>query len=122
MLGEDCRSGMSKEVGLSTGLEGTEEVVVKNEEFLDFFFKVLGGVFSVLESEMVVNDEPEAELGRKMLKLFRRRRSARSAMAAGGRSIRIMCGGKRQGYWPSNGPLLCKSVKNRRYPKLWWKD
>ena len=89
------------------GLEGTEVVVVRTEECLDFFFNVAGGVLSELESKMVVNDEPEAELGRKMLKLFRRRRSA---MAAAGRSIKIMCGGKSQRTWPSNGLLLCKSV------------
>ena len=72
-LGDDWRSGRSVGSDLSTGLEGTEEVVERKDECRDFYFSTAGGALSGPELDMVVN---EAELGRKMLKLFRRRRSA----------------------------------------------
>ena len=70
-FGEACRSGTSAGSPSSTGLEGTE-LVERKEEWRGFFLNVAGAV-PVLEVEKLVKD---MELGRKMLRLFLRRRSA----------------------------------------------
>ena len=104
---------MSTEFGLSTGLEGVDELDEKKDECL-FFLSTAGGGGSVPESTMVVNDEPE--LGRNMLRLFRRRRSA--IVAGAGRCVKIMCGGKSQSCKPSNGLTMREEELLRKVPNF----